>query len=156
LTERARLLRTGLPAGAVSTTVTRPLPEGWRLMATQPGQVHAPDSLPPLEWRAATVPGTVADAIGPSHLDRHEDYDASDWWYRCSVPDPRSDDSRPVRRHDNIASDKFHLGRHRQVLQGVGIAFGAVCVLYSQRRSETFELALPVPDQRCRNDQQTC
>ena len=43
-----------------------------------------------LVWDGAQVPGTVASAIGPEELDRHDRYDASDWWYRCSVPGPEA------------------------------------------------------------------
>jgi len=85
LTRRARVVATGLRAGAVSTTESEALTEGWTLAATEPRAFATPAELPPdLEWQSARVPGTVAESVGPRDLDRHENYDASDWWYHCT------------------------------------------------------------------------
>ena len=61
---------------------------GWQLLATQPGAITSPDELPQDGWRSATVPGTVALAHDEHALEQHPDYDASDWWYRCSFAGP--------------------------------------------------------------------
>lgn len=101
---RARLTGTGLPAGAVSTTGSRPI-ESWALASTEPGEWASPDDLDPdAAWRTAPVPGTVAQAVGPDGLDGHDDYDASDWWYRASFPceDPTNTSNRL--RFDGLAT----------------------------------------------------
>ncbi|MGE0159656.1 MAG: glycoside hydrolase family 2 protein [Gemmatimonadales bacterium] len=79
--ERARPVGTGLAAGAVSSTRSLSLQEGWTVVSTPPGE-------PPPEagGDGGRVPGTVATALGPDDLDRHIHYDQHDWWYRCSVP----------------------------------------------------------------------
>ena len=62
------------------------LTDGWTLAATAPASAPAPSDLASdLEWRDATVPGTVASAIGPEGPDGHENYDARDWWYRRTI-----------------------------------------------------------------------
>lgn len=107
MSERARLVATGLPAGAVSTTATSELTDGWTLTSTEPGAYESPTGLrDSLDWCAAIVPGTVAQAVGPDDLDRHGNYDASDWWYRCRVrrPESGSEASRVRLRFDGLAT----------------------------------------------------
>jgi beta-mannosidase len=79
----------GLPSRAVSSVTSRAL-EGWTLASTEPGEALGPQDLEGLtpDWRAATVPGTVASSVGPAELDEHENYDAFDWWYRCEFDGP--------------------------------------------------------------------
>lgn len=60
---------------------------GWELAATAPGAHPGPDGLDGLSWRPATVPGTVASALGLP-LDHTEDIEASDWWFRCRLAHP--------------------------------------------------------------------
>jgi beta-mannosidase len=104
LSERARLVATGLPAGAISTTVSTELTDGWSLAPTEPGACASPADLADhLEWQPAMVPGTVAVSVGPDDLDRHEDYDASDWWYRCRVAAPAGE-GRVRLRFDGLAT----------------------------------------------------
>jgi beta-mannosidase len=58
------------------------LSSGWEVLGTEPGRFDAPGELDvaDLPWRPATVPGTAAGAIG----DDGRDFDADDWWFRCS------------------------------------------------------------------------
>lgn len=69
----------------------------WQLARTEPGVIAHPDQLavPEHAWTAASVPGTVADALqaagqwdwsAPPALDEY------DWWYRCRFrcDDPKS------------------------------------------------------------------
>ncbi|MFZ0666794.1 MAG: hypothetical protein WAM97_13660 [Acidimicrobiales bacterium] len=60
----------------------------WECRATTPGVVKDPDaaaSLDPQGWRFAPVPGTAAAATRMAGEDPDwTDYDASDWWFRCS------------------------------------------------------------------------
>jgi beta-mannosidase len=87
MTDRVRLVGTGLPAGAVSGMRTAELIEGWELVASEPGACATPEEAAVLTgWKPAVVPGTVALSVGPDDLDRHASYDASDWWYRCVLP----------------------------------------------------------------------
>lgn len=53
------------------------LDRGWTLTSTAPGVPPAADAV----WRAAIVPGTVAQVVPGGELG---DLDALDWWYRCS------------------------------------------------------------------------
>ena len=107
MTGRARLVATGLPAGAVSGTHSRELTGGWELVSTDPGACATPEQARALGgWRAAVVPGTVAVSVGPADLDRHDSYDASDWWYRLSLAgaDVRMDGGRSRLRFDGLAT----------------------------------------------------
>lgn len=63
----------------------------WQVLSSVPGEIGAPTGLPEradVRWLPAQVPGTAAEAFsaihGPRALD--EDYDALDWWFRCSLP----------------------------------------------------------------------
>jgi beta-mannosidase len=104
LSERARLIATGLPAGAISTTKSAELTEGWTITSTEPGACATPAGLSEaLVWSPAVVPGTVALSVGPDDPDRHDDYDASDWWYRCRVPTPAGQ-GRVRLRFDGLAT----------------------------------------------------
>lgn len=58
----------------------RELGEGWELSWTPPGEYPSADRLDELSWRPATVPGTVAGALGADAAS--QDLDAHDWWYR--------------------------------------------------------------------------
>ena len=72
MSERTRLLATGLPAGAISATRAIPLTDGWSLAGTAPGALASVSELTDaLDWQDAVVPGTVAASIGPSDLNRH-------------------------------------------------------------------------------------
>ena len=111
MTERACSVPHGLPAGAISTTHVVALDSGWELTSTLPEAWTEPVGARATtddEWAPAMVPGTVAAATAPeAHLDRHDDYDARDWWYRCSFDDPsasRDDTSRIRLRFDGLAT----------------------------------------------------
>ncbi|HEX5818010.1 MAG TPA: hypothetical protein VFY20_03985, partial [Gemmatimonadales bacterium] len=77
----------------------------------QPGTITTPEELgaAQLEWMCAEVPGTVASALRNAGrlpaLERCEDFDESDWWFRCrlSAPAPTPDERR-VLRFDGLAS----------------------------------------------------
>jgi beta-mannosidase len=100
-------IMTGLPAGAVSSTRTVSLTEGWRMASAAPGSLPGPSELlaAALAWEPAVVPGTVAAAIGPAELDEHENYDALDWWYGCAFAAPSEASGRRVRlRFDGLAT----------------------------------------------------
>jgi beta-mannosidase len=65
----------------------------WSLARTQPGEIARPSQLEHAvsDWTSAPVPGTVAQALqaaGLWNIDREEDFDASDWWYRCRFDVP--------------------------------------------------------------------
>src|SRR5262249_49427117 len=65
----------------------------WSMVRTAPGEVSAPPQLerPSSSWLSASAPGTVAQALqsaGIWNIDAHEDFDASDWWYRCRFDAP--------------------------------------------------------------------
>jgi beta-mannosidase len=104
----ATAIRTGLPAGVVSSVRTVSLEAGWSLASTDAGRVARPGEIDGtgLEWRDAVVPGTVAMALGPSDdLDGHQDYDALDWWYRCVFAAPPRQGGERVRlRFDGLAT----------------------------------------------------
>jgi len=105
VTGRARLLGTGLPPGAVSSTRSVALEEGWLVASTPPGAWANPEDLDPgSSWRPATVPGTVAVSVGPQDVDAHPDYDALDWWYRCELPSHASAGTRRHLRFDGLAT----------------------------------------------------
>ncbi|MBI3900088.1 MAG: glycoside hydrolase family 2 protein [Gammaproteobacteria bacterium] len=58
-------------------------------MSTAADAIAAPSELPTeaSSWIAAPVPGTAAQALqlaGQWHLDQYFDFDAHDWWYRCT------------------------------------------------------------------------
>lgn len=65
------------------------LREGWQLAATPAGACGHPDALAALApaWNEARVPGTVASALH-GDLAAARDYDAEDWWYRCTFAAP--------------------------------------------------------------------
>jgi beta-mannosidase len=72
--------------------------DGWQLALTAPGSVNAPDALPStLEWMAAIVPGTAAQALqaaGRWSLERPEPLHDKDIWYRARI---RGDGARMLR-----------------------------------------------------------
>ncbi|GDX83647.1 glycosyl hydrolase [Deltaproteobacteria bacterium] len=53
----------------------------WELIESAAGAWTGPQALPAAGWRAAIVPGTVAQSVGAG-VDSVTDFDASDWWYR--------------------------------------------------------------------------
>jgi beta-mannosidase len=88
LSAQARVNDTGLSPKAVSTTRCLELTEGWSLCRSKPNEWTTPVDLPDADggtWLPAIVPGTIASSLGAQDLDHHPDYDASDWWYRCSL-----------------------------------------------------------------------
>ncbi len=64
----------------------------WSCTATVPGSRSGPDDLDltALAWMAASVPGTVADALRSVGATEPppERLDGQDWWFRCIVPGP--------------------------------------------------------------------
>ena len=65
------------------------LDQGWSVLGTEPGQFASPAALPAVgQWIAASVPGTVAQALrdagrwGDGAPRDEDDPDAHDWWYR--------------------------------------------------------------------------
>jgi beta-mannosidase len=60
------------------------LHDAWQLTATAPHAAADPQQLLATtpNWRAAIVPGTVAQSLGTA-IDDIGRYDAQDWWYRC-------------------------------------------------------------------------
>lgn len=109
---RSRAVPHGLAAGTTSTTRCVRLDDGWSATGTTPGRWPDPGATASdasvAEWSPITVPGTVAAALAPgADLENHEDYDASDWWYRCEVTDPRGEDDVHARvrlRFDGLAT----------------------------------------------------
>lgn len=105
MSDRARPVRTGLPAGALSWSTAVCLSDGWLLTSAAPGAYATPRELPEdAVWTSAVVPGTVAQAVGPDDLDAHEDYDGLDWWYRCTLPAPARAGERRRLRLDGLAT----------------------------------------------------
>lgn len=107
MTVAAHPVRTGLPAGSISTTSAERLTDGWSFASARPGAVTDPSEwTDDGAWRPAVVPGTVASSHASRELDDHDDYDADDWWYRCAFPDPRGGgtDERVRLRFDGLAT----------------------------------------------------
>ena len=71
------------------------LREGWQLAAAPAGACDHPDALPglALEWRDARVPGTAASSLH-GDIGTERDYDADDWWYRCTFAAPAASGGR--------------------------------------------------------------
>jgi beta-mannosidase len=74
---------------------------GWSFASTTPGAVAGASELcdAQLEWRAAIVPGTVAQSLraaGAWGFDSHLNFDDADWWYRASFDSAANDDARLV------------------------------------------------------------
>jgi beta-mannosidase len=93
----------GIPLGrpriaGISTHQVQSLADGWSFARAAPGAIRTPDELAAasLSWAAASAPCTVASAwraLGAlPELDRIEDIDAVDWWFRhefgSTVPGP--------------------------------------------------------------------
>ncbi len=75
----------------ISSYKTFALAAGWELAGVSPGAAAAPDDLAQVEWVPASVPGTVAAALqaqGRWRLGSADDFDATDWWYRCRFAGP--------------------------------------------------------------------
>ena len=106
--ERVQRVAAGLPAGAVSSVRSRELTEGWALVETPPGTCSTAADAARLDgWRPAVVPGTAAAAVAPDSLDGHPSYDASDWWYRCDLPEDAFEKTPGARhrlRFDGLAT----------------------------------------------------
>lgn len=62
------------------------LPSAWTFASTAAGAAPTPAELPPLDWRPAQVPGTVATNLGGG-LD-HPGIDSLDWWFRTTLTAP--------------------------------------------------------------------
>ena len=74
---------------SISTHEVRVLDVGWTMTSVVPDTVLEPADLPlhGASWLPAPVPGTVASALERLNLldlNAMPDFDASDWWYRCS------------------------------------------------------------------------
>jgi beta-mannosidase len=82
----------------------------WSLARTAPAAAVTPSHLEEVvsQWTPAPVPGTVAAALraaGCWSLDGSEDFDASDWWYRCHFDIEGADRDAPARlRFDGLAT----------------------------------------------------
>jgi len=76
-------------AAALAPREVRPLDTAWQLARTPPGACASPEALAGFAttWHAAEVPGTVAACLHHD-LDAPGNYDADDWWYRTSFPQP--------------------------------------------------------------------
>ncbi len=64
---------------------TQPLNEDWQLASSAPGSAATIEQLQAQnpQWRAAIVPGTVAQSLAID-FNTIGNYDAEDWWYRCT------------------------------------------------------------------------
>lgn len=88
--EPARTRFAGRPqVVGISSHLREALTDGWSMARVAPGSATSPQELLTngTVWVPALVPGTVAAAHRANgalpELDRVDDYDASDWWYRC-------------------------------------------------------------------------
>jgi beta-mannosidase len=75
---------------SVSSQRILPLNRGWECARTAPGAITEPGALygAGLDWKPASVPGTVAAALqatGEWQLGDRLSFDAFDWWYRARV-----------------------------------------------------------------------
>jgi beta-mannosidase len=79
------------------------LSRGWELAGTPPSACRDPSELEALgvQWRPASVPGTVAAAV--DHRDR--DLDAEDWWFRCRFELAQHGEGEPVLELDGLATE---------------------------------------------------
>jgi beta-mannosidase len=62
----------------------------WELVSVAPGSFETPAEIEGagVHWQPAIVPGTAAGAlraIGAWSFDAARDFDADDWWYRCTM-----------------------------------------------------------------------
>jgi len=85
----------------MSTATTSAALDAWLLASTPPDEVGRPSELDARhrEWLPAPVPGTAAQALqaaGRWSFDHPRDFDASDWWYRCTFRFPPSDPAMGV------------------------------------------------------------
>ncbi len=65
----------------------------WEMARSPAGSVAGPEAICGLEWIAARVPGTVADALRDRGMAPEDDIDALDWWFRTRfAASPVSDD----------------------------------------------------------------
>ena len=82
----------------------RQLDEGWELASCAPDACVDPVAAGELEWLPATVPGTVAGALGREALgDR--DPDTEDWWFRTSFEaESAADGEEVLLRLDGLAT----------------------------------------------------
>ena len=127
-----------------------PLVATWQLAGCAPGRVPSPAELDgaALDWHAASVPGTVAQALDLP-LAGHPDLDAQDWWYRGRFTAPSGTfrlrfrglatvaevwlDGRPLLRSDNAfrsATADVDLGGEHELC----IGFRALGPLLAARR----------------------
>lgn len=95
----------------ISSHHREPLNAGWVLARLAPGTAQSPGDLDGLgaSWEPALVPGTVAAAQRARgtlpELDQVENFDASDWWYRCHFAAEAPDnDEAAVLRFEGLAT----------------------------------------------------
>ncbi|MEW5755214.1 MAG: glycoside hydrolase family 2 protein [Pseudomonadota bacterium] len=77
------------------------LSDGWSLLQTAPAEIHDPAQLPSATgaWLDAIVPGTVAQswqAAGRWDFETRVDFDAHDWWYRCTFKRAHQAHAKPL------------------------------------------------------------
>jgi len=86
----------------MSTGALPGLLDNWVLAPAAPDRIAEPSELNgmALDWIAAPVPGTVAQALlaaGRWDFEDRRDLDAFDWWYRCPFAPGRIDPGVPAR-----------------------------------------------------------
>jgi beta-mannosidase len=86
----------------MSTGAVPGLLDNWVLASAAPDRIAEPSRLNGMEldWIAAPVPGTVAQALlaaGRWDFEHPRDFDAFDWWYRCRFAPGRIDPGVPAR-----------------------------------------------------------
>src|SRR6185295_12660815 len=86
----------------MSTGAVPGLLDNWVLASAAPDRIADPSELNSMEldWIAASVPGTVAQALLAARrwdLEDRRDLDAFDWWYRCPFAPGRIDPGVPAR-----------------------------------------------------------
>ncbi len=81
------------------------LDAGWQVARAPAGACVDPEGLSSLalDWREASVPGTVAAALHADPASAH-DYDADDWWYRVTFAPPGERGARQWLRFEGLAT----------------------------------------------------
>ena len=101
------IMATARSQGAAAATK---ITDGWTCAALSPGRASSPADLEGAGalWFAARAPGTAASALAAASawsFDSGRDFDAEDWWFRCTIDATARDDAeKTLLRFDGLAT----------------------------------------------------